>query len=126
MKRLIAAAILIIGLTALCISGIFVVSNAYENFYRDIKECQTEIKNENYDAARTLSEASAKRWRQKRGILSIFINHGTVEQIDESITQLTSFANKENTAHFMAECEILKLNLLEMKEYCSVSLHTLF
>lgn len=126
MKRLIAAIVLIITLAALCTVSIIFVGNSYDNFSNDIEKCKIEIENKNYDAAKKLSFDTAKSWRQKRGALSIFINHGTVEQIDESITQLASFANKENEAHFLAECEIIKLNLLEMKEYCSVSLHTLF
>lgn len=126
MKRLIAAIVLIAFLVAICTTGIMVVSNSYNDFSVTIDECKKEIKAENYDKAKEISAAATERWRKKRGILSIFINHGTVEQIDESMAQLSSFANKENAAHFLAECEVLYLNFLEMKEYCSLSLHTLF
>ncbi len=126
MKRLIAALVLIISIAVICTVGIIYVSNTYNDFDGAIKQCKELINDKNYDAAKELSTTTAKRWSKTRGILSIFINHGTVEQIDESISQLSSFANKENTAHFLAECEVLRLNFLEMKEYCGVSLHTLF
>ncbi len=126
MKRLIAAIVLIICLASLCVTSTITVGNSYVKFQKELDNCQSAVKQKNYEAAKEKSEALARVWQEKRGVLSIFINHLTVEEVDETVAQLSSFANKENEAHFLAECEVLELKFIEMKEYCSVSLHTLF
>ncbi|MEE1198293.1 MAG: DUF4363 family protein [Acutalibacteraceae bacterium] len=126
MKRLFAAIILIIFLTSLCVAATLIVSNSYRSFQQELSECVTALKQKDYDVAKEKSAALANVWQEKRGMLSAFINHQTVEEVDETVAQLSSFANKENEAHFLAECEVLKLKFIEMKEYCGVSLHTLF
>lgn len=126
MKRLIAAIVLIIGLAALCIGSIITINNSSKDFAQQLATCKSAVEVKDYTTAKNKSIALAKNWKTKRGVLSIFINHMTVEEIDEAVAQLSSFANKENEAHFLAECELLELKLTEMKEYCSISLHTLF
>ncbi len=126
MKRLIAASVVIICLIALCTVGIVSVENACKELESDINNCVTHIKSDDFESAFKDSQTIEKEWEAKRGFLSVFINHQTIEEIDSSVTQLSSFANTDNKAHYLAECELIKLYITEMREYCSVSLHTLF
>ncbi len=126
MKRLIAAAVVVVCLIVLCTVGIMSVEAACKQMEKDINNCVSHIKSDDFKSAMGDSQTIEREWEGKRGIMSVFINHQTIEEIDSSVTQLSSFANKDNKAHFLAECELIKLYLTEMREYCSVSLHTLF
>ena len=126
MKRLCAAIVLIILLAACCVTSRIVIADTYKDFRGQIEDCKTAVSNGEFDKAEQLSRGLDKQWQEKRGIVSIFVFHGTIEEIDDSLARLKAYANKESRSMYLSECEAVLLRLREIKDDSGVNLHALF
>ena len=125
MKRLIAAGILtIIIITAYILSRSYII-NTCDEIKELVIKCETEHKNSS-----VMSESTAEKlentWSEKEQILSLFINHNRVDEIELALSTLAVYSNKFNNDIFYEYSGKIKMLLHQLKEDSTISVHSVF
>ena len=116
MKRLIAAAVLAALIGAL-LFGNFTVT---DRICRRMTDAVTLVR-DHYEADRK-SEASEEAvaaeeyWGESEGWLLLFLNRATVDEINESLTRLSSYAKSGNDTLFDAESRLCLMMIEHLHE----------
>ena len=125
MKRLIAAAIIAVLLFSVCLTDYFYVKNSYNTLTENIDKCIAEIEQNDISNARFHAEKLEEEWKNRECILSIFINHSIIDEIDTAIIQLTPYIDTGNYDLFITQCAVIDLKLTQMREDSTVNLHSI-
>lgn len=88
MKKVVGALILAIISVVVCFICLFYIENVSEKALHSVSEVQTAIENKNYEYAKMSAEELENLWNTKSKILSIFVHHEMLENIDESIKSI--------------------------------------
>lgn len=122
MSRIIAAVILISLLTGLCISDRIVINRSYNSLNEYITECENAVDGEeNKETAEKLK----KEFEKREGLLSVYVNHDTLDEIAESVARLGALAGVSR-AGYLSECASIKLKLEYIKKDSGINLHSIF
>ncbi len=122
MSRIIAAVILILLLTGLCISDRIVINHSYNSLNEYIIECENAVDSkDNKEIAGKLK----KEFETKEGLLSVYVNHDTLDEISESVARLETLAGVSR-ADYLSECASIKLKLEYIKKDSGINLHSIF
>ena len=116
MKRLIAVAIILVLLIGVCIMHHFFITdslNALEEYAQKYEDNQ---KNDNLEQLTKISNDLCEEWEKRRTLLSFFVNHTMIEEIDESVENLRSYTDTKSYDLSYAECNTLKKSLEKMEK----------
>lgn len=122
MSRIIAAVILISLLTGLCISDRIVINHSYNSLNGYIIECENAVDSKDN---KELAGKLKKEFERKEGLLSVYVNHDTLDEISESVARLETLAG-ESRADYLSECASIKLKLEYIKKDSGINLHSIF
>lgn len=125
MKRLIAAAFLLIFVGALCFADAKLSTHIYDTVSADIKKSRTAFQNENYDAAIKYAESLEKNWVEHEHTFSIFINHQLIDEMGASVAKLVPLA-KNRDPLFLTECRIIEITLMHIKDDSTIHWYSVF
>ena len=117
MSRIIAAIVLISLLVGFCVSDRIIVNNTYEELNMLLLECENSA--DSKMAVKKLQE----EFEKKEGLLSVYVNHDTLDEIAESVARLKSLAGI-STAEYLSECAAIKLKLEYIKKDSGINLHS--
>ena len=124
MKRLIPASILFIAVIASYFFSLRYINATCDDTQKLVLHCEEEYRNGS-DASSTAKELS-EMWDEKEKVLSFFVNHNQIDEIELEISSLSVFCNSENEIYFYDSIETLKTLLHQVKEDTKMSTHSIF
>lgn len=125
MKRLIAAAVLIILIAVSCVTNTLYIKKSYNELKADIDEIKTAFAVSNTSAAQK-AERFEEKWVEKEAVLSLFANHEIVDEIGVSVSKLPIYARFNSGDMFLSECRSIELELLHMLKDTQITTHSVF
>ncbi len=123
MRRLIAAAILIVLIISIYLTGYLYINVTCEETKRLVLNCVTAYeKNENIEFHAKKLE---KYWSGKEKMLSVFTNHGVIDEIELAIESLGVHSKYPDNEMFYEYSSTLKMLLHQLLEDTTPSAHSI-
>lgn len=124
MKRLIPACIIFLIVVATYLTSLYYITNSCNeaqtllnntvNAYSDNKTAEKEIKKmENF-------------WSNKEKVLSVFVNHDRIDDIEKAISSLSVYAKYPNNELFYEYADTVKILLHQIMEDTKITMHSIF
>lgn len=124
MKRLIPAAILLIAVIVSYVLSFRYVTVTCDKAEKLVLQCEEEYKNGG-DACAVAKEL-IDMWDEKEKILSFFVNHDRIDEIELELSSLSVFCKSDGDVLFYDHIESLKMLLHQVKEDTRISTHSIF
>ena len=126
MKRLIAAALLLLLTIGIITASRITTEHYYSSFDERIKNCEQEYRAGNKKTAAQKAAEIEKDFEKAHLRLAAFINRETVDEIVLSVTRLESYAKLGDDLLFFFECETARMLLHHMLEGEDMTLLAIF
>lgn len=124
MKRLIAAAILLVFVASVYFTGYIYTDKACKKTTKLLEECVTAYdSNENPE---NKAEDLKEYWAKAEKTLSIFANHARIDEIEKSIDTLLIYSNTDEKEIFKEYSGEVKTLLHQLMEDTVPSVHSVF
>lgn len=124
MKRLIPAAILLAVVLISYFGSLKYINDSCAEADRLADKCEAE-----YRSGRNAEEEIErlkKLWDKKEKMLSFFVNHADIDNIELELSSLTVFASEKEDAMFYDHIESMRTMLHQIKEDTVLSTHSVF
>ncbi len=121
MKRLIVAIAFAIVLVSLCVVGYATVASKMQDFNKTIETIEKD-KNLNYMKAEELE----KNFHKSETILSLFINHGKLDELKLSIAEIRSYSKNNEPTLINVSCAKTQMIISDIIDDQGFSMHSLF
>ncbi len=116
MRRLYAAAALLLIAISLCITEYVSISNCTDEYIKRIALIENMVKSGNYKKAAFAARETEKNWEETVSIIDMLLFHDYVDEIGKNMSQLESYITCGEDADLFATCESTKEQLLSLKE----------
>jgi len=116
MKRLIAAAVLLALIGALLFGNYAVTDRVCRRMTNEVSKIREYYEADRKSDAALKAEAAEKYWGESEGWLLLFLNRATVDEINESLTRLSSYAKSGNDTLFDAESRLCLMMIEHLHE----------
>ncbi len=123
MKRLIAATILFIFVTASYITGYAYINKTCKTANRLLEEC-INIYDDNNNAY-SATEKLNNFWSEKEGTLSVFANHSSIDEIELAISSMLVYSDKKDNEIFYEYSSTVKTLLHQLLEDSTPNMHSI-
>ena len=123
MKRIIAAVILLIFVLASYFSGYFFIKSTCDTASDILSDCIIAYKNQT-DATAS-AEKLEKFWGKKEPLLSVFVNHASIDEIELAISNLTVYSRAAEEELFYEYSKTVQTLLHQMMEDTNFSAHSI-
>ena len=123
MKRIIAAFILLIFVSAAYFGGYFFVKNTCKTANEILEECSFAFKNE--ADAKLKAEKLEKYWSGKEQLLSVFVNHRSIDEIELAISNLSVYSESSEKELFYEYSKTVQTLLHQLMEDTVPSAHSI-
>ena len=124
MKRLIAAAVLILFIITCLVANNLLTDKILKTVNEELSNCKSAAEKGDYALAEKYAENLKNNWTKTEKYYSAFINHNLIDDVTLSVVKLIPLAKTKNDI-FLTECQIIEELLLEIKDYSHLSLHNL-
>lgn len=124
MKRLIIAAILLCLVVATYISSYFYISNSCETAKGMLNTSVAVYKKQK--TAEIEAQKLEKYWDKKEKMLSIFVNHERIDDIEKAISHLNVYAKDKDNELFYEYADNVDVLLHQIMEDTKFSMHSVF
>ena len=123
MKRLIAAAVLFVLVTAIYFTGYLFINSTCKKTDTLLKECVTSYKNgENVNLYTTKLE---NFWESREKLLSVFMNHNDIDEIELAIESLTVHSKYKENEMFYEYSATIDMLLHQIMEDTAFGVHSI-
>ncbi len=123
MRRLIAAAVLVVLIISIYLTGYLYINATCEETKMLVSNCVTAYeKNENIEFH---TEKLEKYWSGKEKMLSVFTNHGVIDEIELTIESLGVHSKYPDNEMFYEYSSSLKMLLHQLLEDTTPSAHSI-
>lgn len=116
MKRIWVAIALLIICVSFAATEYIIVDKNYQSFSEALEISKEYFSDKEYSKSHELLNTLLKKWEDSEGVLNIFLSHTKVDEIEESLSELASFANAKEKSHFYSTFEKTKRQLLCLKQ----------
>ena len=124
MSRLIAALVLAIVITGVCITGNTYINKVIDKSNILIDECITNY--ESHNNPENKATELKKYWSKNEGLLSIFAHHKNIDDIELAIDSLLTYSNTNENQIFYEYSGTVKTLLHQLSEDNSLNMHSVF
>ncbi|MBR4123351.1 MAG: DUF4363 family protein [Clostridia bacterium] len=123
MKRLIAAAILFIFVVASYLTGFAFINNTYKSANELLEKCINIYESDKsaYNATKNLKNF----WDKKEGLLSVFANHSSIDDIELAISSMLVYSDTKNNEIFYEYSSTVKTLLHQLLEDSKPNMHSI-
>lgn len=124
MKRLIPAIIILIVMISSFLGSYFYINNVCETASSGVESCIKE-----YDEHGTAKADAAwlkNYWTKKEKVLSFFVNHERIDEVEKAISNLKLHSKFENNYMFYEACDDVKILLHQIMEDTKITTHSVF
>ena len=116
MRRLWAAAIILVILLALCTWGLSTTMSLSDELNHTLQEAYTAAEEGNLVRAQELSNEAQTHWKKFHRILSTYIQHTRLEEIDRSLATLSPLLQHGAVDAFSSECARTAAQIASLRE----------
>lgn len=122
MKRLVVTSALLASVVGLCCFELYSVNKIYNEAHDIVYKMQDDIKNNYIQDAVELGDELSKLWQNNNVLLSIFIQHESLENIEQTIELINTSIKKSEESDFWMESSraIIQLQNLCETEFPSI------
>ena len=115
MKRLLVGLSVLGIILLLSILGIFYTDNFVENIIDTLDDAAVCLYSGNFSGSKEGCEKAIALFDEKQKVLSLFLNHGLLEEIEEALSLLPNMATSDTEGVFLSLLEKTRTNLNELK-----------
>ncbi len=126
MRRLIAAATLILFIAISCTVGQITIGTCGEKMSKMLDEATDFAENQEFDKAKEQLEKAEKEYSRQEWKLSFFVNHSLVEELGEQLAELPALANSEGSEELLSHIDGAKIKILHIIRDNRLSLANIF
>ncbi len=126
MKRLIAAALLLVFIVAACLTGRFALKSCDQKITRLLSSAEDAADEKDFERCRKLLEEAEKQYVSKEWVLSFFVDHELVEQLGEQLAELPPLAAQESREELLSHLYATKTKFLHISRDSRFSVHNIF
>ncbi len=116
MKRIWVALALMIICVSFAVAEFMIVKNNTDYFLQEIKASDYYFSKKEYTTATEILDSAHTKWENSEKAMNVFLSHEKVDEIEESLSELSKFAEYKEEPHFEATYEKTKRQLLCLKQ----------
>ena len=124
MKRLIIAGVLFVSVIGIYLISVFYITNSC-NEARQLLNNSVTIYTE-----KSTAESEAKKlkdyWDKKEKLLSVFVNHNRIDDIEQAISLLNVYAKSKDNELFYEYADTVKVLIHQILEDTKITMHSIF
>ena len=124
MKRLIAALILTIFVLFSYIFSLNYILDCCDTTNNMVKEAIASYNSTNSTYEKT--KEIKKYWQEKEKVLSFFLNHETIDEVELAIASINIYAKVNNSALFYENADKIKVYLHQIIDDTKITTHSIF
>lgn len=124
MKRLIIAGVLFISVIAIYILSVFYITNSCDKARELLNDSITAYNQNN--TATTQTKKLEDYWNEKEKLLSIFVNHNRIDDIEQAISLLSIYAKEKDNPIFYEYADTVKILIHQILEDTKITIHSIF
>ena len=125
MKRIWIAISTLIVVVGLCIGEIIWVSNIAENIESQISEIEETVSIGNLENAISFAEQISSQWNKSHNKLAIFVDHKSLEDIDQSMEIMEVSLSTLNLYQFYIETSKIKSSINDLVDTETPSIYNI-
>lgn len=103
MKRLIPMFVLLIITLSVCFLGSYTANKECDKTKKELSVIKEKMNDLNYTEAKKLSKELEDKWNDRRELLSIFVNHGLLDDVTNGIHRIKGCTEKDKSQNFLSE-----------------------
>ncbi len=116
MKRIWVALALMIICISFAVAEFMIVKNKTDYFLEEIKASDYYFSKKEYTTATKILKSAHKKWENSEKAINVFLSHEKVDEIEESLSELSKYAQYKEKTDFEATLEKTKRQLLCLKQ----------
>lgn len=116
MKRFLVSLFIMTIIIGLAVVGLVYTENCCQDVIDSLNLAKQSLDNQNFSTARKYCERALSEFEGKEKILSVFLNHIFIEEIQIRLTSLVEYAKPDSKTIFLASLEESKIKLQHLKE----------
>ena len=124
MKRLLAAGILSIFIAVSLTFSIFYVKSVCKETKTLLNEC-IDTYDDNHKTYKK-AEALSKYWEKQEKILSVFVNHESLDEVEAAIRSLQDYSDTDDNEIFYEYCGSVEMLIHQLLEDTLPGIHSIF
>lgn len=124
MKRLVPAAILFVLVITAYITSLLFITNSCDKT-KELLETTITAYNTNKTAKKE-AKAVEKYWSKKEPLLSVFVNHDRIDDIETAISSLNVYAKMPDNDLFYEYADNVKILIHQIMEDTKFTMHSIF
>ena len=124
MKRLIIAAILLVVVIATYLTSLFYITDSCDKA-KSMIENSISVYSKN-ETAQTEAKNLEDYWNKKEPILSIFVNHDRIDDIETAISLMNVYAKIPKSELFYEYADNVKVLIHQILEDTKFTMHSIF
>mgnify|MGYP003293793731 CR=1 FL=1 len=126
MKRLIAAALLLVFIAAACLTGWLALSSCSKKVTPLLSSAEEAARKKDFEMSRKLLCQAESQYARSEWALSFFVDHTLVEQLGEQIAELPPLAKEESKEELLSHIAAVKTKFLHISRDSRFSVHNIF
>jgi hypothetical protein len=124
MKRLIIAGVLFVSVIIIYLISVFYITNSCDKARQLLNDSVT-IYTKNSTAV-TEAKKLEDYWDKKEKLLSVFVNHNRIDDIEQAISLLNVYAKNEKDPLFYEYADTVKVLIHQILEDTKITIHSIF
>lgn len=104
MNKVWIAACVFVIVIIISVTGMFLNIGTASDMTEQIQEARTHIENKEYEKAKEVINSAVEELDSRMEAMLIFVSHGKLDEIEESIQVAKSFLDSGEIPEFLAEC----------------------
>ncbi len=126
MKRLLAAALLAVLITGVCVAEHVVTDGFEKSAWELVTKVKTARNNGNYKSSNDSTDQLIRLFEENEVVLSLFTNKEIVDDIERSIYRISDFGKGDDDVILLSEISMLETELKELARTSGVFINSVF
>jgi len=114
MKRLFAAAALILFIAVSCTVGHITIGSCGEKMSKILTDASNLAEHQEYDKAKAQLKKAEEEYARQEWMLCFFVNHTLVKELGEQLAELPALANREGAEELISHIDSTKVKILHI------------
>lgn len=95
--------ILLIITISVCFLGSYIANEECDKTKNELSVIKEKMDDLNFSEAKKLSNKLEDKWNDRRELLSIFVNHGLLDNVTSGIHRIKGYTEKDKSQNFLSE-----------------------
>ena len=126
MKRLIYALIILMFISVICLVGSILICQYCEESREELRFCAALSDEQDWEQAQMQTQELKSNFEKREPVMAIFVDHKLLDSINELLSTLPVYANKEKDADFEAVCAQIDIILDRISRMQSIKIENFY